>query len=260
MKSKIKKAVITVKEELDIRTGDFITKLVQEHVFNQGANYVPELNQFRISNIGYCARKIQLGKIAGHEEKPFDLKTQGIFAIGNALHEWIQKYIPKRYLVKAEQRVYYDYKDIQLTGHVDLLLMTPNGLHVNDIKSSGMKAFRNLDTYGVSKHHRAQANTYASIMKTLDYSILYVKKEDFAMKVFEFDTSEEQFNASLKKCQSIHEAIMNKVLMDKVDTEDNWECGYCNYSNICDNVVMDDLPFYNDWENLQDSKLVVKNN
>lgn len=260
---KMKKKLITANsyltDKLGVTQSDWIIKTIQDSSFNQGMNYEPEFNQYRASGVGYCSRKLEYDKIAGHEKEEFDLETLGTFSIGNAVHEWIQKLFPEKYLVKAEQTVHYDYKDIQIKGHVDLLLLTSTGLHVSDIKTTSSKAFKWLDTYGAGEHHLAQANTYASIMGTKTYSIIYVRKEDFAMKCFEFDTNKDAFQSILDKMQLIHTSILNKVLLDKVAGKDEWQCNYCSYQKICDKVVLDDLPFYQGWEKPNDINIVVKN-
>lgn len=218
---------------------------IQEHCFNQGLGYIPEENQFRISSVGYCPRKLQYKRILPDLEAPHDLTTLGTFAVGNALHEWIQTKLPESVLVKAEQRITYKHGAIELVGHVDLLLQTETGLKVSDIKSANNRSF-GYKRKDASDEHIFQANTYARIMGVREFSILYVNKDTFEMIEHNYDTSEDKFQFILNKCQTIYDFTAEGRLLDKAPIwngkECEWKTGQCPYKDICDNFeTFDDL-------------------
>lgn len=126
---------------VNLRDDTFLISKIQAHVFNQGANYTPLSNQFRISSVGYCMRKLQFDKIIPEHKQPFDMKTQGTFAVGNAVHEYIQEHLPDDILIKDEFQVNYTYNNIKLIGHIDLLIQTPDGIKLVDIKTSNPRSF-----------------------------------------------------------------------------------------------------------------------
>ena len=67
----------------------------------------------------------------------------GVFAVGNAIHDFIQMILPENVLVAFERQVRYElFPDWFLVGHYDLLVTDPEvGLKVVDIKTVNSKAF-----------------------------------------------------------------------------------------------------------------------
>jgi len=212
-----------------VNENSFIIKKIQEQVFNQGHNYVPQQSQFRISSIAYCERKLQLQKFIPNLEKAFSLDTLGIFAVGEAIHRLIQSELSKDILLGREKKISFKFKEIELLGHVDLILLTDLGIKVCDIKSSNVRSFGYLDQYGPNEHHVIQANTYASIMKVQKFSILYVNKNNFNMKEFDFNVSDDLFVKVLIKAVKITKSIKDEILLGRLkEFPKFWECQYVN--------------------------------
>ncbi len=217
-----------------------IIKLVQDNCFNQGQSYQTNINEYRISSVGYCPRKIQLDKILPEEKKPFDTKTLGTFAVGNAIHEYIQGLLPKDVMIAQENQIRYKYKEIELVGHFDLLLISENGLLVVDIKSAKAKSmyYRHEEA---QDSHIEQANTYASILGTKGFSILYVNKDTFEMIQHNYKTDFFKFQIILDKIRIIY---MNIIERELSEVQTGWLCDYCDFSRICDNLTPEDVPFF----------------
>lgn len=250
------------KEDLQIVDNSFTINIIKNQVFNQGHNYVPPLNTFRDSEIADCARKIQFKKMVPDLATEFDDQTQGTFTVGNAVHEYNQDKIIKNSVVIAKElQVKHSFKDIVLTGHIDLLVVHPDlGIMVTDIKTMSPKAFHwQLNgRYGISKEYQIQANNYANKVSVLNYSILCINKENHLMKEVFFKTNPNLFQAILEKCQLIYLSIKNKLLLPRLpEYPDFWKCQYerrdymgnytgekvyCQYFDVCSKVeTYDDL-------------------
>ena len=196
-------------------------------------NYETKINEFRISSVAYCSRKLYYDKTTPKDERfEYTNKTLGIFAIGTAIHEYIQSYLTNNnLLLLSEGEVTFANQDISLIGHYDLLINDPQlGLKVCDIKTCNSKAFNYRQTEA-SSHHKTQANTYASILNVNFYSILYVEIETFAMVEHEYQTDKGLFNDVLTKLSLVYEHIQKQTLPDKITT--SWECNYCPYRKKC---------------------------
>ena len=211
----------------------FLVKQIQEVYNEQGHSYIPEPNQYRCSSIAYCSRRIQWDKIRKKDAKPFDKATLGNFAIGQALHEYIQNILPVKTLLGVETKVSKKIENIEIVGHVDLILLHPEyGLYACDIKSCNERAFNyKLKSQESSDHHRYQSNTLSYILGLDLFSVLYVEKNSFSMLEFIEETSEVKFLNVVNKLITIQNHIDGNTLAD-CDAFGTWECNYCPYKHL----------------------------
>ncbi|MHA1447797.1 MAG: PD-(D/E)XK nuclease family protein [Candidatus Hodarchaeales archaeon] len=230
-----------------------LIKTIQKHWTNETNNYKVERNQFRISQAIYCSQRIFFSKLFEMPEvqkevpqiiiefQP-DLRLQGIFAAGNAAHEYIENILPETYLVASEGIVKTEYENIQIIGHYDLLVIDPDhGLKIVDIKTCNSKAY----SYKANKPddlHLRQANLYGHILKTSHFSILYINKEDYNMTEHTRLVNHVKAESELIRLNRIYNKIMEFIKNGKHFTVNGneitadgepWECRYCPYRDIC---------------------------
>ena len=199
---------------------------------NDSMDYEPKENEFRISSIAYCDRRLYYDKTETKEESNNTTnKYNGIFSIGRAIHEYIQQKLPVDYLIACEKEITFDYQDITLIGHYDMLIFDREvGLKVVDIKSANSRAF-NYRLQEASEHHKVQGNTYAAILNVGLYSILYIDKNDFSMVEHEYLTDKELFEETLIKAKNIYLKVLKENIPDRIAK--SWECNYCPFVAKC---------------------------
>ena len=190
-------------------------------------NYELKDNQFRISTLAYCSRRIFYDKTCPDKQE-YDIYAKGRFLIGTILHEYLEKHLALENAV-IESKVSYYYKDIELIGHPDIVVED----RVIDIKTCSNSSFyyRKNDSFP-AYHHFYQVNCYANILEKDTVSILYINKETFEPLERTLPAEGPRFKSALEKAHTIYQAILKKKIPD-CDPEEGWECKYCPYSELC---------------------------
>ncbi len=233
-----------------------LIKNIQENWTNEENSYKVKRNQFRISTAIYCPQRVFFSKLFELPELQMqspdvavtfepNLELQGRFAAGNACHSFVEQTLIKKgnYLIASEEKISKKFKDIEIIGHFDLLVLDPDhGLKTVDVKSAKPSAF----AYKINKadcRHLKQANLYAYILNTSHFSILYVEKVDYYMVEHIYEQDSEQALIDLVLLNKIYSEVNEAAEYLKnggsitgkefpADRED-WECGQCLHNNIC---------------------------
>lgn len=190
-------------------------------------------NEFRVSETGNCSIQLYWSRVMPEFHKEISITTAGKFAIGNAFHEYIQKHIGNTIAIEHPVRYTPKEMDISLSGHIDLLTYTNYGLQVVDIKTHKPKGWDYLVNIKkkTSPMYYTQVNTYASIVQTQYWSILYVEKVDFKTWVYTEETNEIHFEETIGKLRDVYHCIQEEKI-PKADGE-KWECQLCRFAELC---------------------------
>ena len=202
----------------------------------------------RASKIGFqCFRHLWYS--ANGYEGVTSEKTQRIFDVGNYLEplavEWLKRdgwevdYNPGSQ--NAELELSIPLNGGTLKGHHDCFISRPDGLQnvLADIKTMNDRAFtfwKRAGTLKAKPQYVEQLHTYAIGLKNLGrkvehLAIVGVNKNNSEMHIDVFDF--EQATADMIKERS--ELIFSeKTPPDFYSPAENWCCGYCEYSGICE--------------------------
>ena len=208
---------------------------VEQHLINAKSNSSTSGerklrdDEFRISSVGYCSRKLYFNKVdpggkqltlaKGLEPEPEDGSNN--FHAGTSCH-WFFQNFGKDDLDSIEQLVNFDAISFTLSGHCDGEM----GNGILDYKSAANISYK-IKQGGADKAHRIQANAYAYIMKKQFYAIAYVGKLTYNQWVYEYETDEKMFKEMIEKLEEILLCIQHKDV-PMGDPDADWKCGYCD--------------------------------
>lgn len=129
------------------------------------------VNTFSASSAGRCMRERQLAYLGAKRLEP-DGAGQNIFANGDWVHlRWQVAGLTGGWLAAAEVPVYK--KEYQLTGTMDGLLVTGEGLELKSINDRG---FSQVGSYGPKPEHREQVHSYMLAADLDRFRIVYENK------------------------------------------------------------------------------------
>jgi len=132
--------------------------------------------------------------------------TQRIFDTGSSLEDRMTKYFEKMRILKGREiSVKCDVPPI--SGRADFLLVHDEYKDVVlELKSINDKGFKNL--YSKPKpEHALQLQIYLQLMDRPYGIVLYENKNDQKLKAFKVKRSPKEWNALVKRCQEIQEAV-----------------------------------------------------
>lgn len=205
---------------------------------------------FRASSAGQCFKK-QAYKLRKAKAEPIKPQVARNFRLGTILHEDIEKaLIGSEYYTEYEVEI----PDFRVVGHIDICTIDDNGNGtVTDIKT--VHSFKWKKMFGQkknrdrnpSKNYETQVGTYAvglsdkHNLNHVDMSILWYKKDDASIKI---QTVHQKYIAVALEYWANLAEVIDEIKYSEVDilvagAEPNvpvyeWECRYCEFSNICD--------------------------
>jgi len=197
-------------------------------------------NTVHASEIGYCLRKNYFQVL---NPKPYPKELLGIFELGNVLHEKMTEILESIIADKkseilridSEQRIifYFPDEDFRISGQYDDLIYLKNGKTIL-IEKKSIKNFTPFKYKNAAKdEHIMQANLYAKALMPDETQIVYISKENLAVKSFVIVPDMEIVNKAITRAKTLHNAIIKKIPPPK---EKSWICKYCDYLEECEKV------------------------
>ena len=172
---------------------------------------------FYASSAGKCPRQVLLEKMNPTEEIP--KKLQGIFLIGDALHELVQKAVGG----EAEKEVIVREDGVTIRGRADIVL--PD--EVVELKTiSDISKIR----YKPKHHHVMQLQIYLHGLKLKKGRLVYISKQDFEIVEHEIKYSKELAREAINYFKVIKGFEDKGELPPRFET--NW-CWYCPFKSEC---------------------------
>ena len=245
---------------MEINISDLYHQYIQWKSDIRSEAYIEHDGWFRASSAGQCFKK-QAYKLRKTKSEPIEPKVARNFRLGTIVHEDIAKAL-------AESQYYTEYRveipDFKVVGHIDVCTMDGDGPEhppkngaIVDIKT--VHSFKWRKMFGrrenrdknPSKNYETQVGTYAlgladkHKLAHVDMSILWYKKDDGSMRS---QTVHQKYIAVALEYWAELSEVIEGIKHSEVDalvagTEPNvpvyeWECRYCEFSNICNS------PFY----------------
>lgn len=164
-------------------------------------------------------------------------------AIGNMTHDFLEKILPKQ--LCTEYRIELEWNGVPLTGYVDSIVLTKDGLAVVDyktIKDMGVKFIEEKP----KDAHVMQVQLYLDVLKLKTGYILYWNKSDGTMIEHKIEYDSTIIRRVAKFFKDVQEALeKNKLPEAKYLPLEDWRCRYCKYSKFCqegiDNFKITDI-------------------
>ena len=132
--------------------------------------------------------------------------TRRIFDNGSFLEERMTTYFEKMGILK-EREIPCNCEDPPISGRADFLLSHPLYSEVVlELKSINDKGFKNLRGKP-KREHLIQLQLYLHLLKMERGIVLYENKNDQKLKAFQVKRSAKEWNALVKRCTEIQDAI-----------------------------------------------------
>lgn len=200
---------------------------------------------YYISEIFECSRKIYYSYKTDLPEEPYSLSTLKNFAIGNAVHELVQKLLSHNGKYMATHEVAglsYRRPAFEIHGRLDTLMQN---------LSDGSKIILELKTCQDARKmhaplaaHSAQINFYLNFYKDAKGIVTYIGKTGNDDDIAAFNSitfSQELMKHTEERAAHIHSNIINNILpMPEGKILAPVKCKYCIFRTKCEsdeNVV-----------------------
>jgi len=198
-------------------------------------------------NNSKCMRQIGY-EFSDIEPEPLDVPTLKKFAIGNALHDWLQDlliktknakiieecniiYLPDGAVKKeADENNKIIIKDPEIHGRLDVLLIDDTIVEIKTINSGGFFYLGRAPKPG----HYLQIQLYLH-QKNLKKGVLfYINKETGQTKEFLLRYNPEYVQKALKRFKTLKENFIDKnILPPRPYLMHDYHCNYCAFFKEC---------------------------
>jgi CRISPR/Cas system-associated exonuclease Cas4 (RecB family) len=216
-------------------------QIIGKYVQNKNESRKKELiiGKYNASAIGNCTRKNYYAYTS-----PIELPLQKlcVFEAGNIIHDFIAKVLGDSEgitLVSNERDLgLVDLEtDLMVSGRLDdMIMIQKNGEKIIiEVKSA-----KSLEYFDAPKSsHIAQLAIYLKALQPYGIRkgiILYVDKNTLKTKSFEVEYDHEILTRAIQRARTLHRHLLSKTLPPaeaKSSMAQNWECGFCEYSDKC---------------------------
>ena len=194
----------------------------------------------RASDLGNpCVRYHVYNRTRWGEKTLHNASLQSIFDLGNDFEQIALRELQEAGIRIIEQQRSFEWKDYQITGHVDGLVQVNGGAYPIEIKSMSPFVFDSIQDinslkkgkYGYLRKYPTQLNLYM-LMKNIDKAVfLFKNKSTGAYKEVWMDLDYELGEETLKRAEAINTAIANDDLPLRI--ADDSQCEDCPFVHIC---------------------------
>jgi len=199
---------------------------------------------FYITDAGKCQRAVffKFKNVAAEKTDPRLLR---IFEHGELLHRNIFN-ILYRLKIGVTTEVKIPEQEL-ISGRADAILSIGGENYVLDIKSINSMLFRKL--MAPKEENLCQIQLYLHYFKIKKGILLYIDKDQQEIKEFIV-----QYDGPLVEQLLLGFAQLNKKIETNTlpvalfDYPTNWQCGYCQYRQICDMASKQEMP-WNEFKN-----------
>ncbi len=200
----------------------------------------PEKDQrhWHISRLGQCVTGQYLERLGKEPDAPFDDRTLRVFKCGNIFEDFIVKEVSKSAAWDgAEYDTQFHVEDnaLDVSGYVDLVIKYKNDLTVPyEIKSKHSRAFWYMAKEGhAQRHHEIQLWWYLKLMNLPLGMIVYVSKDDLAIKEFPVELKDPELSKeALDTLDTLNTAWATKQAPEPPEADD-WRSKYCGWHLQC---------------------------
>jgi len=225
----------SVKEHISFNYGDYVKEYLSRDQKQRRQKTV------HASEIGYCLRKTYFQAM---NPKPLPIELLGIFQLGNILHDkmteilelLMKKQDSEILRVDSEQRIvfYFPDEDFRISGQYDDLVYLKNGKTIL-IEKKSIKNFTPFKYKNAAKdEHIMQANIYAKALMPDETQIVYISKENMAVKSFVITPDQKIVDTAIARAKILNHALETNVAPPK---EKSWMCKkFCDYFEECEKL------------------------
>lgn len=206
-----------------------------------------QIGEYYCTDLGNCIRKTwykyqDLGDAIEEQDKEDKIRMLKVFERGNLLHEWITERIRSHVediggtLREEVSVVIPNLKDqFVIRGRIDNLIGTKNGYEIIEVKTTARIKKRGMP----QPHHVAQVMPYLLYSPNAKAGILYIEPATLKTAFYEVNYDVFAMQDLWGKANDLHHCLTNNIMPDaeaKLKKEENWQCKYCEYKVLCDEI------------------------
>lgn len=195
----------------------------------------PSVRKWRGSLLGGCIRAHWYSANKVPMSEPFDESTLRVFAMGNAVGDFLQQALTEAYgdKIRFEIPVVSDGNDF--AGNIDALLEDGDKLVFLEFKSMKHQGFIRLKQ--PKPEHAVQVGSYAKFYDPSDTRereawVVYVDKDDYSIQEFQIDP--QSWGRTAQRILNVLSYYGDrKPPRLPGASERKWPCGWCNWRTEC---------------------------
>jgi CRISPR/Cas system-associated exonuclease Cas4 (RecB family) len=210
----------------------------------------------RASECGHpCKRYLVFNRTNWKDKKTFDANTQLIFDIGNDIEKRVLADMTAAGFQIIEQQRHFEWKELQLTGHVDGKIVDGTA-YPFEIKSMSPFMFKAINTiqdmlrskYSYMRKYPYQLLSYM-LMDGKEKGLFLLKdKSSGQMKELWMDIDYSLGDELINKLKEVNEHIEAGTTPEPIEWDEDL-CGRCPFLHIClPDKKVDELPFVDNAE------------
>lgn len=185
---------------------------------------------FYISESGKCRRAIFF-RFKRAPKKELEAEKLRVFEFGNHIQQIVLRPLISKGLVVATE-VPIPYKEL-VSGRADIIISVEGKPYVVEVKSISGRMNLAKMTSPMPDHYE-QLQLYLHYFKVPKGIVLYVNKDTQELKEFECNYNNELVKKLLKRFEELKTKIEANIVPARLeDYPDNWQCGNCEYREIC---------------------------
>jgi CRISPR/Cas system-associated exonuclease Cas4 (RecB family) len=194
----------------------------------------------RASDLGNpCVRYHVYNRTRWAEKSLHDVGLQQVFDLGNDFEKIALRELAEAGITVIEQQRSFEWKEYQITGHIDGLIQVNGGTYPLEIKSMSPFVFDSIQDinsltkgkYAYLRKYPTQLNLYM-LMKNIDKAVfLFKNKSTGAYKEAWMDLDYELGEETLKRAEAVNAHVAAGTLPDRI--ADDRACEDCPFIHIC---------------------------
>lgn len=195
----------------------------------------------RASELGHeCLRYLVLNRTRWEEKTLHGARLQAIFDEGNLHEKAVLRLLEDSGFNITEQQRGFEWKEYQITGHIDAKLITNGNVIPLEIKSSSSFVWESLsdikDLYNGKYHYLrkypAQMTSYLLMDEKSEGLFIFKNKQTGELKEISMPIDYVLGAELLRKAEAINKHVAEDTLPDCIPWDEQI-CGDCGYVHIC---------------------------
>ena len=188
-----------------------------------------EQHHFYITDGGKCPRAVFF-KFKNIPKEKMEARMLRLFDRGEYIQMQILNALFSMGVVRASE-IRIPPQEL-ISGRADAIVTLENELYVVDFKSMNSMIFRKLTE--PKEENVNQIQLYMHFFKIPKAILLYISKDDLALKDFLVKYDKKRAEKLLKDLSDLKIKIDNDIIPAiTLDHKTNWQCRYCQFKDIC---------------------------
>jgi len=195
----------------------------------------------RASSLGHpCIRYLVLDRLRWTEKKIHSPELQLIFDLGNDIEKRVMFDIQDAGLQIIEQQRTFEWREYNITGHIDAKVLINDKVYPLEIKSMSPFVFDKINSvddmlknkYHYIRAYPAQMTLYLLMDNKEEGIFLFKNKTSGKMKEIIINLDYELGESLIRKAETINEYCAMNTLPDPIEWDD-MVCGECGHLTTC---------------------------